>query len=375
MSPLRCLLLLAAALVLTSCKSDLGQDLGPRFDPHAPDVPLPGVSAPIEVPNLEVSTNVFVPVPSTNTIRAEWLRPPTDPFRLGPGDAIEIEMLDQTTSRASVTVGPDGRIYYNLLPGLFVWDLTLPEARTLLKTELGKFIRTAPEVSVRLRGVGSKRVWVLGNVQTPGIYALAVPSTLLEILSNAGGPVGIGGGTQDLTDLPNSFVMRGGELLRVDFVKLIQAGDLSQNIYLQPDDFIYLRPTAARNVHVMGAVAQPGPQPFLSTSTILSTLATAGGIVPYAYGSQVALVRGSLSRPSIALVNYRDIMRGKAPDVTLREGDIVFVPFSPFRRIVQLGEEILSQFVRTMAINEGTRAVDPNASPITPSVPLNFNVP
>jgi len=369
MSPSRYWIFLIGLAGLCSCKTEYG----PGFDPHAPQGELPGVSAPVEEPNLEIAENVFVPVSSTNAIRSDWLRPPTEPFRLGPGDAIEIEMLDQANSRATATLGPDGKIYYNLLPGTFIWGMTLSETKALLKSELSRFIRTAPEVSIRLRAVGSKRVWVLGNVATPGVYALATPTTILEVLAHAGGPVGLGGGTQDLTDLANSFILRNGALLQVDLQRLIREGDLSQNIYLQPDDFIYLRPTAGRNVYVMGAVAQSGAHPLLEGTTLVSALAGAGGIVPYAYGSQVAIVRGSLTRPAIALVNYRSILRGKSPDVPLKEGDIVFVPFSPFRKLAQMGEEILSQFVRTMAINEGTRAVNANASPITPTVPLNFN--
>ena len=80
--------------------------------------------------------------------------------------------------------------------------------------------------------------------------------TALEAISIAGGTLTVPGSTEDLTDLRNSFIMREGELLSVDFYKLLRQGDLSQNIYLEPDDFVYLRPTISRDVYVLGAVAE-----------------------------------------------------------------------------------------------------------------------
>src|SRR5262245_60592867 len=65
----------------------------------------------------------------TNQINPEWLKPPAEPFTLGPGDKLEIELLEDYTTRAIVPVGPDGKIYYSILPGIDVWGLTLSEAR------------------------------------------------------------------------------------------------------------------------------------------------------------------------------------------------------------------------------------------------------
>ena len=70
----------------------------------------------------------------------------------------------------------------------------------------------------------------------------------------------------------------------------------------------------------------------------------------------VAIVRGSLTEPKIAVVDYKEIVKGKAPDVLLEPGDIVYVPFSPYRTLVKYADLILKTFVQTVAINEGARA-------------------
>src|SRR5690606_16738918 len=130
-------------------------------------------------------------------------------------------------------------------------------------------------------------------------------------------------------DLGQSFVIRNGKRLPIDFEALIKGGDMSQNIYLQPDDFVYLPSATARDIYVLGAVRMPkavGRQ----HRTLAAAIAEAGGTVPTAYRSHVGIVRGSMNDPKIAIVNYDDIVRGKAPDVVLEPRDIVYVPYSPY---------------------------------------------
>jgi protein involved in polysaccharide export with SLBB domain len=104
----------------------------------------------------------------TNALDPSWLTVPTNFFTLGPGDKLEIELLGEPTSKTTSIVGPDGRIYFNLLPGIDVWGLTLGEAKSALEKELTRFVKQPPQLSVVLRGVESKRVWILGRVQVPG---------------------------------------------------------------------------------------------------------------------------------------------------------------------------------------------------------------
>src|SRR5436190_13968117 len=55
------------------------------------------------------------------------LKPPSDLFTLGPGDRLEIEVIGDPASRTMTIVGPDGKIYFSLLPGIDVWGATLAQ--------------------------------------------------------------------------------------------------------------------------------------------------------------------------------------------------------------------------------------------------------
>lgn len=347
------------ALLLAACQTS---------QPPPSDTRKPGPPPP-------TNQTSFTTVTAERRLQPEWLRSPTNYFRLGPGDRLEIEVIGDLTTRAVTVVGPDGKLYYYLLPGLNVWGLTLAEAKERIERELARYFQQQPNVSVTLRGVESQQVWLLGRVARPGIYPLATPMTLIEALSLAGGPATVapmalqnGGAiataSTEAADLRRSFVLRRGQLLPVDFQRLMREGDLSQNIYVQADDFVYLPSAASSEVYVLGAVGQPRSVSFGERMDLVSAIAGAGGTVKDAYLSHVAIVRGSMSTPAIAVVDYRAIVRGQAPNVPLEPRDIIFVPFTPYRTLSRYADLILTTFVRTVGVNEGARAVNGGTAPI-----------
>jgi protein involved in polysaccharide export with SLBB domain len=306
-----------------------------------------------------------------NPLSPELLRPEANPFTLGPGDSLDLEIVGNPTSRMNTRVGPDGKIYYNLLPGLDVWGLTLAQTRELLEKEMGKYL-TQPKVSVNLRTVGSKFVWLLGRLNKPGVYATAGGMTLLESIAMAGGTARSESQVTsvDMADLRHSFIVRKGQFLPVDFYRLLREGDLTQNIMLQPDDFVYIRSALEQEVYVLGAVKAPRAIQYIEDMTLVSAMAAGSGPEKYyllenqdngpmtkdAYLSHIAIVRGSLAQPQVAIVDYGAIIKGKAMDVRLEPGDIVYVPNSPYTTFKRYFNMVLNTFVTTVAANEGIRA-------------------
>ena len=342
-------------LFLAGCKTT-----GPKFDPRAGHAATGKAG----------STNLFANA-TTNSIKPEWLKPSAEPFRLGPGDRLDLEILERTGTRTATFVGPDGKIYYDLLPGLDVWGLTLAETKELLEREMAKYY-ARPQISVTLTSVQSKRVWLLGRLNKSGIYPLSGPMTIIEAISIAGGlfTSRMGGTTEELADLNHSFIVRDGELLPVNFQKLLRAGDTSQNIYLAPDDFLYLPSSLSSEIYVLGAVNGSRPIGYVDNMNLTTAIAKALGTQPQAQLSHVAIVRGSLTEPKIAVVDFKAIVTGHAPDVRLEPRDIVYVPLSPYRTLERYAKLITDIFVRTVAANEGGHAVDSNFGGIGVSNPI-----
>jgi protein involved in polysaccharide export with SLBB domain len=324
----------------------------------------PARPAPAPEPQREV-TSIVAAYAVTNRIDPAWLQPPEQPFTLGPGDRVEIQMTGEAASKEVTVVGPDGKLYFDLLPGMDVWGLTLAQTQTSIETQYMQFVRERPRVSVILREVASRHVWVLGRVQAPGVYPMSGPMTLLEAIASAGGTMSLtsyrdqeaAGLGEELADLKRSFVVRQGKCLPVDFAKLLKEGDLSQNIYLEPDDFIYFPSSRARDVYVLGAVTEPRLVPYHDGLTVAGAIAGGYGTLKGAYLSHVAVVRGSLAQPHLTVVDFKRIVRGEASDISLQAGDIVYVPLSPYRYLDHYLEVILDTFVSSAAINAGSRLI------------------
>ena len=346
-------LLLAGLLGLAGCAS------------NPMPVARPGIPAPAAAD--------LVPLPE-QALDLAMLRPPAAPFRLGPGDVLEIEVAGGVATQATVTVGPDGRIYYDILPSIDVWGLTLPEARDRLSDAWGSYVRERPLVTVVLRSVASQKIWVLGRLNSPGVYPLGGPTSLLDAVAGAGG-LGVntlpGGSYSEAADLSRSFLIRGGHRLPVDFARLLQDGDLSQNVYLQPDDFIFVPSLRSSEVHILGAVLQPRSERMEGPLTVVQAIALAGGTVPGACLPNVAILRGSLAHPQIAIVAVNLVLKGRAPDVRLEAGDIVYVPYTPERVLLRYANLILDTFVRTVGVNEGAYTISSKAQPLTVGVNLS----
>ena len=146
---------------------------------------------------------------------------------------------------------------------------------------------------------------------------------------------------------------------------------MSQNVYLHPNDFVYLPSAKVGNVHVLGAVESPRAVSYTNNLSLVQALAQAGGpLRRNAHISQVAIVRGSLTEPQVAVVDIRPMLAGRAPDIALQPQDIVFVPHTPYRVLTRYVDLILDTFVRTVGVNEGARAVDGRAQPLGVTVPL-----
>jgi len=317
------------------------------------------------------------------SIDAAWLRPPSEEFTLGPGDRLAVDVGGEDASRVETVVGPDGKIYYEMLSGIDVWGLTLSQARTALENALKEYYRDNPRVNLTLRAVGSKNVWVLGRLGAPGLYPLNGPTTLLDAISAAGGPAPgqsvsqlANGATltfanprRSASDLNQAFVVRNGKPLPVNVHRLLSEGDMTQNIYLQPDDMIYLPSPRSQEIYVLGAVSQARAVRLPGQATLVSAIAAAGGTAESAYLTHVAVVRGGVADPSIAVYDYKAIITGKTPNVQLEPNDIVYVPRSPYHVLARYLDLIVTTFVRTVGVNAGARAADVDRD-INISVPV-----
>lgn len=293
------------------------------------------------------ATSAFSVVSPTQ--RAQWQQKLT----LGPGDVLNLALYGEPQLDAlEVPIGPDGRISYLEAQGVVAAGLTVDEFRDRLNEELGKF-RRAPQAIVVPVSYKSKKYFVLGRVMQRGSFPLDRPITLLEAVGRAGGMetgLSTDRNVVELADLSRAFVARGGRQLPVNFERLFQEGDLTQNITLEPNDYIYFPGADQKEVFVLGAVTTPGAYQYTQATGALGAVAARGGFNARAWKGKILVIRGGLNNPQTFEVNAHEIIMAQKPDVQLQPKDIVYVSERPWARAEEILDLAAQAFVTSATV-------------------------
>ncbi len=252
-------------------------------------------------------------------------------YKIGPQDLLEIAVFELPELNQTVRVSEDGTVSLPLLGQVNIEGLTKDAVERKLASLLEeKYLRKA-RVTVFIREYQSQRAAVIGAVVKPGMYELIGRTTVLQIISKAGG----------LTDRASSemFVLREAKngtraRLVIDLDDLINNGNQKLDIPLQANDTINIPIDQIINIFVFGEVRNPGAlQVKMSKkTTLLQAIAQAGGPTEGAARGDVTIKRKDKKTGNeIKIkVNLKDVIKGNRPDIELREGDVVFVPESIF---------------------------------------------
>lgn len=160
-------------------------------------------------------------------------KPPEEFYVIGPGDSLGVVVWKEPSLSGAVKVRPDGYISLPLVHEVQVVGLTTGQLRKVLEEKYQDFV-TSPFVSIRVEGITSTEVFLVGQVNKPGAYPLSGNESILQILTRAGG-LTIFADRDDIR-----IVRRNGSKLSeyiVDYDAIIK-GDLKQDILLRPGDRI-----------------------------------------------------------------------------------------------------------------------------------------
>lgn len=257
---------------------------------------------------------------------------------LGPGDTVDIGLYGyQNHLRKNVIVSPDGKISYLQARNVTAKGLTIDELRAALDTRLRDYFR-APRTMIMPREFRSKRFHIMGSVKRSGSYIMNRPITVIEAVAQAEGMrTGLfDHNTIELADLGRSFIVRGSKRMNVDFKKLFHQGDLSQNILLEPDDYIYIPNSSANEVYLLGAVMRPGAIGITTDATVIRLITVRSGFLKTAYKDKLLIIRGSWVEPKTFIFDAAAVLQGKAKDFLLEPKDVVFVSEHPWTKVTEL---------------------------------------
>lgn len=164
---------------------------------------------------------------------AAGVTPPSG-YVIGPDDQLSIVYWRDKDMSADVVVRPDGLVSLPLLNDVVAGGLTPEELRTRIAAAASKFVEE-PTVSVVVKAINSRKVFITGQVSKPGPYPLAGPTTVLQLISYAGG-------VAEYADKKKIIVLRneGGRQTthKFNYEDVTKGKNLSQNIELKPGDSV-----------------------------------------------------------------------------------------------------------------------------------------
>ena len=151
-------------------------------------------------------------------------------YLIGAEDVIFVKVWRDNDVSGQFLVRPDGRISVPLIGDVTATDRTPEQLEKDISERLSKFIRD-PQVNVGILAVGSKKYFILGEVNKPGSFPLVVPTNVLEALVNAGG-------FRDFANTTKILILRGNKHFTFNYKQVTHGKKPEQNILLEPGDKI-----------------------------------------------------------------------------------------------------------------------------------------
>lgn len=211
-------------------------------------------------------------------------------------------------------VGEDGTFFYPYVGIVKAAGKTVENIRTELTEKLSQYIERV-QLDVRVNSYRSQRVYVVGEVNQPGIQTLKdIPLTVLEAINNAGGI------NSQTADLRNITLARDGKTYSINLLALYEGGDITQNVLLKQGDVLNVADNQFNKIFVFGENTVGGTGAGRSRSVIMNKgrmtltegLSEAGGFdQTTADASRIFVFRGRLNKPEIFHLD------AKSPDALL----------------------------------------------------------
>lgn len=211
-------------VVVATALSLGGQLVAQSMAPAGPKVSAPTSSAtPIAPATSAAGGGVSAP-----------LAPPPD-YVIGPDDVLSIVFWRENDLSAEVVVRPDGRVSIPVINEVVAMGLT-PEQLRLKVTSAANRYMEDPSVSVVVKEIKSRRVFIMGQVAKPGPVPLMAPMTVMQLIA-------IAGGLQEFAKEKDIVILRqepGGRQssIRFNYRDIVNRKNLRQNIELKPGDTV-----------------------------------------------------------------------------------------------------------------------------------------
>jgi polysaccharide export outer membrane protein len=280
------------------------------------------------------------------------------PYLIGPRDILTLTIFagGKQQREVDLTVSAAGMINVPFIGSVKAEGLTPNELEKQMIKPLARDYFVDPKVNIQIKEYHSLHYYISGAVVKPGLYETDTEATLLELIAKAEGvrpnrgnvayimgrhanesspgkiPSPNSAREPDWTSvLKTKAVSEDQEPVKVDLHRLLDKGDMSANLALEPGDVVYIPlqksfDMAESKIYVEGEVKKPGIFEYHPGITAMNACIIAGGFGQFAAPNRTRIIRQINGQVKIIKINLNRVKDGNIPDVELKPGDRIHVP-------------------------------------------------
>jgi len=263
-------------------------------------------------------------------------------YRIGPRDVLTLTIYagGQEQQVTHLTVSSQGMINVPFIGPVRTVGLTIPQLEKLVKEPLAANFFVNPEINIVISEYHSLQYYISGAIGSPGLYEMKSEATLMELIAKAGGVSSNRGNIAYIlhqstnhveSEKENHSLFSDKDPLKIDLKKLLDKGDMSQNIVLESGDVVYIPLQASLDlaeskIYVEGEVKSPGVYEYQEGLTALNACIMAGGFSKFAAPNRTRIIRQNGEDQIIIKINLNDVKKGKILDAEIKSGDRIHIP-------------------------------------------------
>lgn len=261
-----------------------------------------------------------------------------EPYRIGPEDVLQVSFWQEPELNTVVRVNKLGNVSLPIIGELKAEGLTTTELSSEIVERISFYNPRISQATVLITQYNSRKVYVLGQVLSPGAYGFESMPTLWEAILSAGGATGQG----DLSQVVLIPGDSGGQIQQVDLTSILSSGKLEEIPRLRPGDTVDVprkiettAGTAARSnllkgddlFYVYGQVKNPGLYELSGNTDLLKALILAGGPTPGADLSKVRVITPGEGNSTVLTYDLAKYSRQGTPcEVEIHSQETIMVP-------------------------------------------------
>jgi len=240
-------------------------------------------------------------------------------YEVGEGDVIFLKVYENDDLSTTARVTYEGKISVPLLGQVSVKNMTVTEIEEKISRLLKNGYIVDPQVSIFIKEYRSRKAVILGEVNSPGIYKLLEDTSLLEIISQAGG--------MTKTACSKAIIKRkegkadnGENIIKINIKDLVEKGENILNIQVRNGDTVYIPKQDV--YYVTGEVKNPNAYDHEESTSVIKAITIAGGFTAKASKTGVKIIR--------KIGDREEIIPEVNMDVQVLPEDVIVVPESFF---------------------------------------------